>query len=139
MKELNVQQGFCYRVPWCISLKSLLQLIFIILGIRNYNCHECPLKFLRKSHLQRHTQTVHHIKAYQICPNCGRKFKHIKYLKQHMQKHGENHYKCPLCEASFPVSYALKSHMLKNHPGIEMPPPGTVLKNNLNFLQVSDG
>lgn len=117
-------------------------------GEMPYACQICPSKFCRKASLVKHKQL--HAAGVQvgICAECGKSFKSMKSLLNHLKWHnmekphschlcparftkksnlekhvfthkGEKPYKCPLCERLFSTSANVKMHMHRIHSGVE--------------------
>ena len=49
------------------------------------------------------------------CPECGKQFKFISFLKRHLLSHSDNKefksFSCPLCRKRFKHKYHMKTHM----------------------------
>ncbi|XP_075527766.1 uncharacterized protein LOC142559949 [Dermacentor variabilis] len=84
-----------------------------------YACPLCPSKFCRRTSLERHKQL--HTRGVNLChcPECGKAFKQMKALQQHLNWHKvvnrqnvETPYKCHLCPAAFVGNCALARHAL---------------------------
>ena len=79
------------------------------------SCKECKFKCAYERELDIHMGEC--AKKKQKCDQCGKKFRWISKLKQHLMIHtGEKPFACSLCEYRSAVKYSLDVHM-KSHTG----------------------
>ncbi|XP_049275002.1 zinc finger protein 184-like isoform X2 [Rhipicephalus sanguineus] len=81
-------------------------------GEMPYACQVCPSKFCRKDSFDKHMQLhasgvdLHH------CPECGKSFKLMIYLRNHLKWHSvEKPYPCLLCPSRFTHKRNLERHV----------------------------
>ncbi|XP_030588774.1 gastrula zinc finger protein XlCGF26.1-like [Archocentrus centrarchus] len=73
-------------------------------------CGDCGMDFPEKHQLEEHRET--HKKPY-ACPDCGKRFKHIKSVKMHTHIHsGDSPHLCSECGKSCVTIEVLKKHKL---------------------------
>ncbi|KAH6941921.1 hypothetical protein HPB50_023939 [Hyalomma asiaticum] len=84
-------------------------------GEKPYACQMCPAKFPRKVALDRHEKQhaggveLHH------CRKCGKTFRQMKTLQQHLSSHEvEKPFTCHVCAARFTDVWNLKQHVLRH-------------------------
>lgn len=93
-------------------------------------CQDCKRKFYSYPTWLLHQNSVHQPEKKFKCEMCNKTFEAKKYLNQHQKVHQKDGYPCPLCpDKGFSFSTTLKIHILHIHPDVELPPPGTKLKN----------
>lgn len=56
------------------------------------HCNICPKKFKLKENL-----TKHRLLHAGECPKCGKKFRNVSQLKEHLRTHPKKKYKCETC------------------------------------------
>ncbi|XP_031639051.1 zinc finger protein 132-like [Contarinia nasturtii] len=112
---------------------------------RRYECHICPYKCFKKSHLKYHMQLKHTGEKQFQCKMCDKKFALKSYLKKHLTIHAKprpmrctkcccrfangddknahekhcnrRHYECYICKILMQRPMNLKSHMRNHHTG----------------------
>lgn len=72
----------------------------------------CELKFRFERSMLMHRKKDHGYVPRNICPICGREFKELGNMKQHMQTHSDTkRYICSFCGKGFHLPYNLKEHV----------------------------
>ena len=68
------------------------------------DCRHCGGHFASVSMLGSHAEKVHGLviglpvtRGVHTCPVCGKTFVELRYLRQHMEKHGEERFVCEKC------------------------------------------
>ncbi|KAK7071220.1 hypothetical protein SK128_001677 [Halocaridina rubra] len=76
-----------------------------------YKCIVCQKEFTNKKKFNDHKR-IHIIKRH-VCNKCGKKFRALSYLKEHLYSHSEvRPYKCIQCLKHFKSIHALKLHAI---------------------------
>jgi uncharacterized C2H2 Zn-finger protein len=86
-------------------------------------CGVCGRKFAKVRHLKKHMSTAHAGEGRKSCPSCEKTFSSSSVLKVHLKSHSApkrkaGEFKCLHCDESFEASWALGSHMRRQHPGV---------------------
>ena len=111
----DIRPFHCSCCDKAFKLKATLKKHFQIHegGETNNKCDKCDKIFLTSSTLWQHKQTHNKEKLY-ICPECGKCFKLIPYLKLHVKIfHPKgSKFSCSVCSQSFGCEkYLLNKHM----------------------------
>ncbi|XP_049274998.1 zinc finger protein 883 isoform X2 [Rhipicephalus sanguineus] len=88
-----------------------------------YACQMCPSRFCAKVTLDRHVKL--HASGVKMChcPECGKAFKHMRALQEHLKWHSiEKPHPCHLCPARFARKSHLESHVV-THTGEKLECP----------------
>jgi len=67
---------------------------------KSRNCPRCGVTCASLAQLRVHEHTVHALPAargHHACTVCGKTFLELRYLRQHMEKHGEERFVCANC------------------------------------------
>ena len=84
----------------------------IHLGIKDYECDVCEMRFRTKQRLTLHKQK-HSDKSNYACNECGKSFKGYQNFFLHKRRHkGIKPHKCTMCDMRFFQPYMLKTHMV---------------------------
>lgn len=93
------------------------------LGIKNFNCDHCPMKFYKKECIRKHI--VKHIpKEFRVfsvpCDECGKMFFNVYTLKSHKElvHQGIKRFSCELCGKLYESRSRLKIHIDSFHKGL---------------------
>ena len=116
--ERSVRCGQCGKVyERCSRLKEHT---VIHIGVKNFQCDQCPSRFARKTTLTRHKRQVHsgqkqykyfNGKGLYECELCHKTYVCPQGLKTHMIRHSdERPFPCDECPASFKLASCLKRH-----------------------------
>lgn len=93
-------------------------------------CKDCDKKYCSYQSWLLHRQSAHEPDKNYQCEVCNKVFSAKKYLAQHRKVHDKEGYPCPVCTGKiFSFTTTLRSHIKFQHPEIELPPAGTVLRN----------
>lgn len=92
-------------------------------------CHECGQEFVKAISLKYHMASHSDQRPY-ACETCGSAFKTSKALGAHKKTHKAYDYECPVCARSYLTNQLMRSHVEKNHPEFNLPPPGTVFSKS---------
>ena len=84
-----------------------------------YKCHECMLGFKRRGMLVNHLAKRHP----EIHPDS------VPELNMPIVKDNKDYY-CQYCDKVYKSSSKRKAHILKNHPGLELPLPARIVAKN---------
>ncbi|KFB51728.1 hypothetical protein ZHAS_00019818 [Anopheles sinensis] len=105
-------------------------------GSTPYPCSLCDKSFVTSSSRKEHMRSHSDEKEFQ-CKHCRKRYKSVKSLKVHMKTHSNlKEYVCSECEKSFTQNHSLRTHQMNEHPGLILPPPGTVMNiRAINRLQ----
>ena len=76
----------------------------------NFNCPQCPKKFITNERLKIHVNTVH-VDRNLKCEHCDKHFKSLKNLKRHLETH-QGPEECSICHRKF---NDLRRHTLRVH------------------------
>uniref|UniRef100_A0A1A8GA42 PR domain zinc finger protein 10 n=1 Tax=Nothobranchius korthausae TaxID=1143690 RepID=A0A1A8GA42_9TELE len=94
-----------------------------------FSCHICSKSFTSDSALEDHL-VEHAENCTYACLLCPETFERVELLKGHVEVHSvDGCYTCPSCKKTFSDFIQVyksaskrKAHILKNHPGAELPP-----------------
>ena len=82
--------------------------------VKLHDCSECSSRFITKNGLKRHISKVHR-NVGNICPTCGKTYKSISVLEDHISYVHEGkvkpRFKCYMCEESYSTMKYLENHM----------------------------
>lgn len=92
-------------------------------------CQVCGQEFHKTINLRYHMASHSDQRPYS-CETCGSAFKTTKALGAHKKTHKAYDYECPVCGRSYLTNQLMRSHVEKNHPEYELPPPGTVFSKS---------
>ena len=126
---------------WILACQALWKYVPGLLGVRApildlqvsptdyynfvYKCHECLLGFKRRGMLVNHMAKRHP----EIHPDS------VPELNMPIVKDNKDYY-CQYCDKVYKSSSKRKAHILKNHPGLELPLPARVVAKNGNEIGV---
>uniref|UniRef100_A0A2H8TK44 Zinc finger protein 26 n=1 Tax=Melanaphis sacchari TaxID=742174 RepID=A0A2H8TK44_9HEMI len=80
-----------------------------------YRCTICGMEFNIKQHLRTHELSAHKSACTHTCEHCLKYFLCKEDLETHIESHyGDMKYLCPYCDAGFPNSNGLRTHLI-NH------------------------
>ncbi|XP_049542818.1 zinc finger protein 287-like [Anopheles darlingi] len=92
-----------------------------------YVCNQCKRGFKTAESLKLH-QKVHTIRKDYRCEQCHKLYKTPKSLFVHQKTHrNQKDYVCQVCQRAFTQNHVLRNHYMKQHPGYEVPPAGTIV------------
>lgn len=111
--------GKTFKTEGMISRHELTHI-----GIKNFQCDLCGMKFLYKSYVQNHLKVVHlKVKNFK-CEICG----FLMYSKTHYREHKKTHdpnaprdIECGLCLKRFTKKYSLEVHMRVHVRSLHLP------------------
>ena len=116
-------------------------------GEKTIKCDHCDQMFVKMCYMKAHEREVHLKMAKKICPHCGEGFiyndQYVAHVNKHtntrpfscelcgkdflsrqcLQKHMAKHTlpaACDQCDGKFPNKYLLKSHVKRDHLGIQV-------------------
>ncbi|XP_058121004.1 zinc finger protein 771-like [Anopheles ziemanni] len=96
-------------------------------GSTPYPCSMCEKSFVTSSSRKEHMRSHSDKKEFQ-CKHCRKRYKTSKSLQVHMKTHSNlKEYVCSECEKAFTQNHSLRTHQMNEHPGLILPPPGTVM------------
>ncbi|XP_068633442.1 zinc finger protein 875-like [Battus philenor] len=103
-----------------ISKNNLLSHEYLHLGIRPFQCTDCPSAYTSRSALSRHSKK--HSNVQYVCDHCRRVFKVKAALATHMNTHSaEKRFVCEECGKRYAQKFALQLHVDSRHR--RLPPP----------------
>ena len=82
------------------------------------DCHHCRMTFASIALLRRHVEGVHGgamplQSGCYTCTVCSKSFPELRYLRQHMEKHGEERFVCEKCGQRSRWASAMVRHRRK--------------------------
>ena len=94
-REVSSKMWIAYTAPWFGDNRRR----------RNpTDCRHCGGHFASVSMLRSHAENAHGLviclpvtRGTHTCPVCGKTFVELRYLRQHMEKHGEERFVCEKC------------------------------------------
>lgn len=102
------------------------------MGLKKFQCVQCPAKFVSKGNLTAHMST-HDTKKPYACLTCGSSFTQSYSLVKHNRIHtGERPFQCEFCEMRFYSSDHLKRH-IRTHTGCIATSQLNSLLNSFSF------
>ena len=82
----------------------------------HFTCSFCNVIFVSQSMLQTHTKRTHHPEI-SFCDQCGKEFRTLSGLKEHVATSHRTTFDCPECSKSFSSNDLLRSHKHLEHKG----------------------
>ena len=90
----------------------------------NFACRhpKCDYQTYCYKYRQHHWQQTHHlheVSGEPVCEVCGKRFRHMKTLKKHMDQHMGQMVKCTGCDKQFKSESQMKAHHRVHHNGFK--------------------
>ncbi|XP_021959455.1 zinc finger and SCAN domain-containing protein 2 [Folsomia candida] len=88
---------------------------------RNFICALCGASFVRKSVLDNHVATIHDQPEDLrfSCDTCGKAYRQERNLREHMQMHTSQSWRCPICDKAFNRRVNVRLHVRAVHEGVK--------------------
>ena len=112
----NLESHQCDKCPKSFGSKNSLKNHINQVHIRDFNCNFCDETFPTNYQRNRHKESIHQESEKQKCNKCGKEFKSLFYLKNHLTKvHIERKFQCSICCKTFGFHSRLLIHFDSVH------------------------